>query len=306
MVINRNQSPVQPGDTQTAWGMPTHVGPLVSPENAAEMARLINNARMLVRHMGGLMPEQPDASPFHETLDIACGPGAWVMDMAYTYPEMRVVGVDISELMVGYARTMAHEQGLTNARFQVMDALRPLDFPNASFDLVNATCIAEFMPRSAWPQFLAECWRVLRPGGVLRLTEYEMGVSNSPAHEHLVGLYLRAMFDADRTFSSDGRHLGLLMMLEPLLQRAGFRHIDHRMYAVDYSHGSPKQEEWCQDLMLKVRLTLPFVARMGISTLPQLEVLAERMAAEMNSPNFCALWVYMTAFGVKPLPESAQ
>jgi ubiquinone/menaquinone biosynthesis C-methylase UbiE len=276
---------------------------VIDQASAAELTRLLNKERLHRAHMGGLMPDQPDASPFHDTLDIACGPGAWVMDMAYTYPEMRVVGVDISDLMIGYARTMAHEQRLTNASFSVMDALHPLDFPNESFDLVNAKFVGEFMPKSAWPQFMQECWRVLRPGGVMRITEYEMGVSNSPAQEHLFGLYLRAMFDADRIFSSDGRHLGLLTMLEPFLHRVGFRQIAHRLYGVNYSHGAEMQEEWCQDLMLKVKLTMPFVARMGISTLPELEVMAERMQAEMDSPNFCALWIYMTAFGIKP--ESA-
>lgn len=282
--------------------LPAHV---VDPESAAEVARLLNKSRMQTRHMGGLLPEQPDATVFTDVLDIGCGPGAWVVDMAFTYPEMQVVGVDRSEVSISYARTIAGEQGLTNASFYVMDALQKLSFPDESFDLVSAKFIAESMLKSSWPPFLKECWRLVRPGGVVRLTEYEMGFSNSPAHEHLCGLYLKAMFDNDRLFSADGRHLGIINMLEPFLYRAGFRQTGHRIYAVNYSHGAQMHEEWVQDLMLKVRLGLPFLARMGIATLPELERMADRMKEEMFAPNFSALWVYLTAFGTKPLREPA-
>lgn len=287
-------------DQSVEPGIPAHV---IDPESAAEMARLLNKSRLQTRHMGGLLPEQPDATVFRDVLDIGCGPGGWVVDMAFTYPEMQVVGVDISDVCISYARTMAGEQELTNTSFHVMDALRPLAFPDASFDLVNVKFIAEFMPKSAWPGFIQECWRLLRPGGVVRITDYEMGFSNAPAHEHLCGLYLRALFDADRIFSADGRHLGIINMLEPFLSRLGFKPTAHRVYAVNYSYGAEMHEEWTQDLMLKVRLTLSFLARMGIAELSELERMANHMEEEMGTANFSAIWIYLTAFGVKPLPE---
>lgn len=285
---------------QSLPGIPAHV---VDPESVAEMTRLLNKARLQARHMGGLLPDQPDATVFRDVLDIGCGPGAWVIDMAFTYPEMQVVGVDISDVCIRYASSVAGEQGLTNTSFRVMDALHPLAFPDASFDLVNAKFVAEFIPKPSWPGFIRECWRLVRPGGVVRLTDYELGISNAPAHEHLCGLYLRAMYDADRIFSADGRHLGIINMLEPFLYRGGFRPTGHRVYAVNYSYGAEMHEEWAQDLLLKTRFTLPFLARMGIASLPELERMADRMKEEMFSSNFSAIWIYLTAFGVKPQPE---
>jgi SAM-dependent methyltransferase len=287
-------------DQSVKPGIPGHV---IDPESAAEMARLLNKSRLQTRHMGGLLPEQPDATAFRDVLDIGCGPGGWVVDMAFTYPEMAVVGVDISEVCIRYATSFAAEQALGNASFHVMDALRPLDFPDGAFDLVNCKFIAEFMPKSAWPALIRECWRLLRPGGVVRITDYEMGWSNAPAHEHLCGLYLKALYDADRIFSADGRHLGIINMLDPFLARGGFRQTDHRVYAVNYSYGAGMHEEWAQDLMLKVRLSLPFLVRMGVAPLSELERMANHMQDEMDAPNFSALWIYLTAYGTKPLPE---
>lgn len=273
---------------------------VIDPESAAEMARLVNKARLQTAHMGGLLAEQPDPAVFQAVLDIGCGPGAWVHDMAFKYPEVQVVGIDKSDLMINYARVLAQDQGFTNTSFHVMDALGPLSFADEAFDLINCKFLGEFMPKSAWPGLMRECWRLVRPGGVVRLTEYEMGFSNSPAHEHLCGLYLRAMFEADRIFSADGRHLGLINMLEPFLQKAGFRATGHCAYAVNYSRGAELHEEWSQDLMLKVKLTLPFLVKMGISTQGELERMAERMQEEIYAPNFCAIWIYLTAYGIKP------
>jgi SAM-dependent methyltransferase len=82
-----------------------------------------------------------------------------------------VTGFDISRAMIEYARLQVSLQHLENIRFEVLDAASPLPFADASFDLVNARTIASFMLASAWPNFMRECVWVLRPGGILRLTE---------------------------------------------------------------------------------------------------------------------------------------
>src|SRR5205807_8685362 len=117
---------------------------VIDAENAAEMARLTNQDRLVTKVMGGLFPERSDHSTIHEILDIACGPGGWVLDVAHAYPEKRVSGIDISTLMIEYARYQAYIQSLNHVSFKIMDALEPLDFPDNSFDFVNARFISGF------------------------------------------------------------------------------------------------------------------------------------------------------------------
>ena len=81
------------------------------------------------------------------------------------------MGFDISEQMIAYATEQAKELGLDNAHFHVMDIQLPLDFPDASFDLVNARTIAGVLLQATWPKFVQEAARIVRPGGVIRLTE---------------------------------------------------------------------------------------------------------------------------------------
>src|SRR5690348_806134 len=112
----------------------------LDPENPEEMARLIELDRTSTRSMGGVFAglEDTDIERLHDVLDLACGPGGWVLDVALERPETRVTGVDVSNIMINYARARARTQMRHNASFRVMDINGPLDFADSSFDLVNA------------------------------------------------------------------------------------------------------------------------------------------------------------------------
>src|SRR6266496_1335994 len=142
----------------------------IDHESGAEMARLLDQDRLYTRSMGGFFSERSDLSAINRILDIGCGPGGWVQELAFAYPEKDIVGFDISQAMIKYARAQAQVQNLENAQFLVMDATGPLDFADNSFDLVNARLIAFLTPQQ-WPRLLQECLRITRPGGILRLTE---------------------------------------------------------------------------------------------------------------------------------------
>jgi ubiquinone/menaquinone biosynthesis C-methylase UbiE len=191
----------------------------IDAENAAEMARLMHQDRLTTRGMGGVFPERSDFSTIHDILDIACGPGGWVLDVAFEHPTINVMGIDISSIMIEYARAQAWTQGLNNASFRVMDALKPLDFADAAFDLVNVRFIFAFMPPAAWPQLMDECVRITRPGGIIRLTETEWNLTNSLAYETLHAMTTRALKKAGKSFSPDGRNVGITPMLGQFLQQ---------------------------------------------------------------------------------------
>src|SRR5690348_6391598 len=144
---------------------------VIDVESASELARLLHQDHLVTKSMGGLLVEQSDTSNIHDVLDIASGPGGWALELADRNPQINVVGIDISQSMIEYARALAKAQKLKNIEFFVMDVLKPLDFPAASFDLVNARFLQGFMPSSAWPVLIQECLRVCRPGGIIRLTE---------------------------------------------------------------------------------------------------------------------------------------
>lgn len=109
-------------------------------------------------------------------LEIAAGPG----DTGFLAAPLlgatgQLVSTDISPAMVDVARRRAREMGITNARFEVMDA-QAMQFPEASFDA--ALCRWGYMlmpdPRAA----LAETRRVLKPGGRLTFAVFTAAPEN--------------------------------------------------------------------------------------------------------------------------------
>ena len=273
---------------------------VVDAENAAEMARLMHLDRLITKGMGGLFPEQLEVSSIHKILDIACGPGGWALDVTHKYPQIQLIGIDISQLMVEYARAQAKVQWLDNASFRVMDARKPLDFPDNSFDLVNARFIAAFMLPSAWPTFLQECVRITRPGGIIRLTECELPITNGFAGEKLSGMITQAMHLAGQTFSPDGRQLGITPVLGSLLHAAGVQNIQKKAHVVDFSAGTEAHSSQYQNTMVFFKLIQPFLIKMGITTQEEVNGLYQQALDEMTSDDFCGVWFYLTVRGEVP------
>src|SRR5579875_78129 len=160
----------------------------IDAEEAAELARLMQQDRLVTEVMGGLLPELETLPATAQVLDLACGPGGWALELAFRYPDAEVIGVDRSPSTVAYANAQARARGLSNIHFAVMDVTQPLAFSDASFDLINARFLAGFMRPQDWPRLLTECRRLLKPGGLLRLTESEWGLTTSPATQRYYAL----------------------------------------------------------------------------------------------------------------------
>jgi len=273
---------------------------VIDAESGAEMARLINQERLVTRIMGGVFPENLDLSNVSRILDIGCGPGGWVLDVAFEYPQKEVVGIDISQQMIEYARAHARAQGLDNVSFQGMNVLEKLAFPDASFDLVNARFINPFMLKESWPVLMKEVSRILRPGGTLLLTDTEWSISNSPAFETLGAIITRSAVISGRSFSPDGRHFCITPMLGRFLRDAGFVDIQKKAHALEFSAGTEEYGETYQDLMIAFQLVEPFLVMLKMTTPEDYQALYQQVLAEMMQDSFCAIGYFLTVWGSKP------
>lgn len=282
---------------------PTKSTYVLDASDPAEIIRLVYQNQLLAQHLGGLFPEQPDPSHLshvHDLLDIACGPGSWALEVAKAYPQIEVTGIDLNTEMILYARAHGLLEGLPNAHFQLMDALKPLDFPDHAFDLVNARLLQAFMLPEAWSQLLQECVRMTRPGGSIRLTEAEYSLSNSPAFERIGALCTQALKIAGQSFSPDGRHVGNTPMLGRFLRDAGCRNIRHFASALDYSAGTTVHDIMYQNVVNTVQLVQPFLIRSGLTTQEAITALYEQALQEMRAVDFCAIEFFLTVWGERP------
>jgi ubiquinone/menaquinone biosynthesis C-methylase UbiE len=277
----------------------SHHGYVMDAENAAEMARLMLQDRLLTQAMGGLLPEQTNLSQIHTVLDVACGPGGWLLNVVTDYPSMHGIGIDISNLMIAYANSLASSQNLSNVQFHVMDVTKPLQFPESTFDLVNGRILTGFLSKDQWSALLQECYRITQPGGILRLTEAEWGFTNSPALDKLQGLCALALHRAGHSFSPHGRTFGTCNVLRFLLLQAGYEDIKHMAHAVDFSAGTALYDSNIQNMLIVQKQLQFFLQQMHVATLEELEYLHAQMEAEMQKDDFCAVDYYLTVWGRK-------
>ncbi|OIJ67849.1 class I SAM-dependent methyltransferase [Streptomyces mangrovisoli] len=115
----------------------------------------------------GLLPERATA-----LLDLACGTGIVTRRLAAGRPAARVTGADLAP---GMARMAAAR---LPGRVVIADSRR-LPFPDAAFDAVTSVWLLHLVDDPADARaVVAECARVLRPGGV-----YVTTVDKAAAHD---------------------------------------------------------------------------------------------------------------------------
>ncbi|PGH21355.1 hypothetical protein AJ80_03272 [Polytolypa hystricis UAMH7299] len=88
-------------------------------------------------------------------LDIGTG------TVATMFPSTEVIGTDLSPIQSGAAPQ--------NVEFIVDDALEEWSFPEASFDFIHLRALGGSIPD--WPSLLKQCFRALKPGGRIEVSE---------------------------------------------------------------------------------------------------------------------------------------
>ena len=100
-------------------------------------------------------------------LDVGCGTGRWCQEMATTFPQADVVGVDV------VLPERKDASWPDNCTFVVGDVLQGLSFENKSFDVVHQRLLMGAVPAGRWQDVINELMRVTHVGGWIELIESE-------------------------------------------------------------------------------------------------------------------------------------
>lgn len=109
-----------------------------------------------------LWADYNDSDVPQNIIDVGCGIGGSTLHLAQKFGS-NATGITLSPVQVSRAKERAAEAGLNDrVRFEVANALE-MPFEDDTFDLVWSLESGEHMPDKT--KFLAECYRVLKPGG---------------------------------------------------------------------------------------------------------------------------------------------
>jgi SAM-dependent methyltransferase len=162
-----------------------------------------------------------------DVIDVGCGHGHAANLVADAFPASRVTGIDISTEGIAAAQAEAERLRLTNARFEVRDAL---SLEPGAYDLVTAFDVIHDLPRPA--DTVSAIYDALRDDGVFLMVDI---AASSHVHENLEhplgpALYTASIFHCMTvSLANDGPALGTMWgeqtALE-LLDAAGFHDVE--------------------------------------------------------------------------------
>ncbi len=137
----------------------------------------------------------PDFAP-RRILEIGVTVGHSLLPIAAAYPQAEVIAVDLGAPVLRYGLARAKSLGVENVHFMQADGTNLAQFADASFDWVQTTMFLHELSRDSMRQIFAECFRLLKPGGLMIHVE-------QPQYGPAMPLFEQAMRDWDSFYNNE-------------------------------------------------------------------------------------------------------
>jgi MPBQ/MSBQ methyltransferase len=169
------------------WGDHVHLGHYGTPPRPRDFRQAkVDFVHELVRWSG--LDRLPPGS---RLLDVGCGIGGSARILARDYG-LQVLAISISPAQIARARELTPPELQERCRFAVMDAL-DLDLPDGGFDAVWSVEASPHMPDKQ--RYVDELLRVLKPGGLLALADWNRRDPADGAMNSVERLVMRQLLD---------------------------------------------------------------------------------------------------------------
>jgi len=269
--------------------------PYVLPKDDSEMNRLDFQHYMLRYALKGnfAAPIAASGAP-RAILDVGCGTGRWAREMAQTFPDANVVGLDILPPRADTAADegVAPDPRPQNYSYVQGNVLEGLPFADASFDFTHQRLLLGALPAARWPGDIQELMRVTRPGGWVELVECGVLEGGGPASENIVRWNIEMC---------DRRGIDNLIAakLGRIAQEAGLANVRAQSVALPVGAYGGRVGAMAQaDYYTLMSTTRAVIIPMGITSAEEYDTALAGMREDMAQRN--CVWRFYVIFGQRP------
>ena len=170
------------GDDDIRAGLLQEAGGTLYTRGAGT-GRYDSKAQAVVRYLGERFPGlQP-----RRVLDLGCGHGAQTCAYALAWPDADVHGIDLGTAQLRYAHLRA--EALDIALHFHRRSATDTGFDDRSFDLVISNILLHEVPTAVMQQIMAECHRLLAPGGVVIHQDVPTQKADMPGYQKYLAMW---------------------------------------------------------------------------------------------------------------------
>jgi len=180
-----------------------------------------------------------------KVLDIGCGIGSWLSEMATTYPRSHFTGTDV-EFIVGT------DTFPSNVTFIKRNTLDGLPFEDDTFDFVHQRFVNATYPGPKLEFVATEMYRVCKPGGWVELTEMDLAARNAGPK------YVDLMERTNSLFRLMDCDPQQAVRIPSILSSVGFQRLDVNSASVPIGWGGEDGVLQKQGYIKLARASMPF------------------------------------------------
>ncbi|KAI7903829.1 S-adenosyl-L-methionine-dependent methyltransferase [Cokeromyces recurvatus] len=220
-------------------------------------------------------------------LDVGCGPGTWIMDVATEFPTSECIGLDMCDVFPTNIRPK-------NVSFQIGNVLlNRLPFEDNTFDMVYLRLFILAFRSHEWIPVLKEILRVLKPGGCFLSLEACMFEDGNDFTKCFINNFIKTMLKREQ-------EPFIANKMKDFMKLAGFDAVKSIKKNVYLGRPDQVNREFLWDLRTLVKSIQPFFAEQAqISDEKYPQYLDDLITNCQKQPE--CIWPMISTLGRKPL-----
>lgn len=224
-------------------------------------------------------------------LDVACGSGGWLRKVAQTHPQIKCVGMDKNDLLLGRARDLAAHLPNTVYKQGDMFDLAKI-FKGKQFDYVQMRVSSWFVGQRKREVF-STIKDLLAPGGTFCLIEFEQPYpTTSLAWRRYSELFFNALQKRGTVYVGTSE-------FAPLFKSLGFTNIGLSAHVIDMSANAPSIQAIVSDMRASVQTLGRMIVTEGLLSADEFDQLKQQCLEDMAAEGFGMLAYFLSITGQK-------